>query len=247
MYLLNLILWWGVLPLQAVLLFILSRKRAFDAFPCFFAYTLFSVFAGLARFLLRGYHDIFFWVYWGTDAVYSLLGVAVMYEVFQVAFRSFRHIWWFRLIFPATVIGAAILTLVRAKSVPAGPHIRIVQVVVTGEMGVRFLQVAMFVLLVGLVALFGLHWRQQAFGICAGYGLYATVSLLSTTKFYEFGKTFALMWYGISVAAYTLSVLIWLWYFTGPLETEPPRADHPPLSAQELDRYKEIVRKVQRP
>lgn len=243
----NLILWWGVLPLQAVLLFILSRKRAFETFPCFFAYTFFSVAATSARFLSRGHHDLYFWVYWSTDAVYSLLGVAVMYEVFQAAFRSFRQIRWFRLIFPVTIIGAILLTIVRAESTPAGQHVRIVQAIVAGEMGVRFLQVAMFVLMVGLVALFGLHWRQQAFGICAGYGLYATVALLSTTKFYEIGKTFALIWSGISVAAYTLSVLIWLWYFTGPLETEPPRADHPPLSAQELDRYKEIVRKVRRP
>jgi hypothetical protein len=247
MNLLNLILWWAVLPLQAVLLFVLIRKRAFETFPCFFAYTLFSVVAGLARFLLRGHHNSYFWAYWGTDAVYALLGVAVMYEVFQAVFRSFRHIPWFRLIFPVTVIGAILLTIVRAESAPAGQHIRIVQAIVAGEMGVRFLQVAMFVFLVGLVALFGLHWRQQAFGICAGYGLYATVALLSTTKFYEIGKTFALMWYGISVAAYTFAVLIWLWYFTGPLETEPPRADRPPLSAQELHRYKEIVRRVRRP
>ena len=106
---------------------------------------------------------------------------------------------------------------------------------------------AMFALLVTMVLLFGLRWRQQAFGICAGYGLHASVALLTTTKFYEFGTKFKFLWGLVSVITYSMAVLIWLWYFSVPVKTEPPRADQPPLSAQEMGRYKEIVRRVRRP
>jgi hypothetical protein len=139
------------------------------------------------------------------------------------------------------------LTIWRAFYLPSGLQDGAIAWIVGTELGLRLLQVAMFVLLVTMVLLFGLRWRQQAFGICAGYGLHASVALLTTTKFYEFGTNFKFLWGLVSVITYSIAVMIWLWYFSVPAKTEPPRAEQPPLSAQELGRYKEIVRRVRRP
>ena len=247
MNLLNFIVWWGELPLQAILLYVLVRKQSFRTFPWFFVYTLFTVAAGISRFLTHNYHSIYFGVYWTTQAVSSLLGIAVMYEVFRNVFRNFSRLWWFPLIFPLTVLLSLALTISRSLSVPSGLHDGAIAWIVGTEMGLRLLQVAMFVLLVTMVLLFGLRWRQQAFGICAGYGLHASVALLTTTKFYEFGTKFKFLWGLVSVITYSIAVLIWLWYFSVQPRSEPPRAEQPPLSAQELGRYKEIVRRVRRP
>ena len=247
MSLLNFILWWGELPLQAVLLYVLVRKQSFRTFPWFFAYTLFAVIAGISRFLVRNHHSIYLGVYWTTEAVYPLLGIAVMYEVFRSVFRNFSRVWWFPPLFPLTAVVCLALTISRSLSVPSGLQDGAVGWIVGAELGVRLLQVAMFALLVTMVLLFGLRWRQQAFGICAGYGLFATVALFTTTKFYEFGTKFKFLWGLVSVITYSVAVLIWLWYFVVPVETEPPRAEQPPVSAQELGRYKEIVRRVRRP
>lgn len=247
MSLLNFILWWGELPLQAVLLYVLVRKQSFRTFPWFFVYTAFAVTAGISRFLVRNHHPVYLGVYWTTEAIYPLLGIAVMYEVFRSVFRNFSRLWWFPPIFPLTVLLSLALTISRSLSVPSGLQGGVIAWIVGAELGVRLLQVAMFALLVTLVLLFGLRWRQQAFGICAGYGLFATVALLTTTKFYEFGTKFKFWWGLVSAITYSIAVLIWLWYFSVPPKTEPPRAEQPPLSAQELGRYKEIVRRVRRP
>lgn len=246
MSLLNFILWWGELPLQAALLYVLVRKQSFRTFPWFFAYTLFTVTAGATRFMVRDHHSAYFWVYWTTQAASSLLGIAVMYEVFGNVFRNFSRLWWFPPIFPLTVVLSLALTISRSLSLPNGLKGAIAWIV-GAELGLRLLQVAMFALLVTLVLLFGLRWRQQAFGICAGYGLHASVALLTTTKFYEFGTKFKFLWGLVSIITYSMAVLIWLWYFSIPVRTELPRTDEPPLSAQEMGRYKEIVRRVRRP
>jgi hypothetical protein len=247
MSLLNFILWWGELPLQAILLYVLVRKKAFRTFPWFFAYTLFAVAAGTGRFLVRDHHFAYFWVYWITQAISSGLGIAVMYEVFQKIFRNFSRLWWFPPIFPLTAILCLALTIFRSVTVPSGLEGGAIAWIVGTELGLRLLQVAMFALLVTMVLLFGLRWRQQAFGICAGYGLHASVALLTTTKFYEFGTRFKYLWGVVSIITYSIAVLIWLWYFSVPLKAEDTRAEQPPLSAQELGRYKEIVRRVRRP
>ena len=247
MTLLNLILWWGELPLQAVLLYVLVRKQSFRTFPWFFAYTLFAVTAGVSRFLVRSHPSVYQGVYWTTEAIYPLMGIAVMYEVFRSVFRNFSRLWWFPPIFPVTVVLCLALTISRNHSVPSGLERGAIAWIIGAELGVRLLQVAMFALLVTLVLLFGLRWRQQAFGICAGYGLFATVALLTTTKFYEFGTRFKFLWGMVSIITYSIAVVIWLWYFSVPPKAELSRAEQPPLSAQELGRYKEIVRRVRRP
>jgi hypothetical protein len=244
---LSLILWWGELPLQAVLLYVLVRKKSFRTFPWFFTYTAFAVGAGVGRFLVKEHHSVYSEVYWATEAVYPLLGIGVMYEVFRIVFRNFSRLWWFPPIFPLAVLLSVGLTISRGLSVHSGLQTDAAAWIVAAEMGVRLLQVAMFALLVTMVLLFGLRWRQQAFGICAGYGLFATVALLTTSKFYEFGTKFKFLWGSVSIIAYSIAVLIWLWYFVVPVKAEAPRAEQPPLTAQEMDRYKEIVRRVRRP
>jgi hypothetical protein len=247
MDLLNFILWWGAIPLQAVLLYVLVRKRSFRTFPWFFVYTAFAVAAGVGRFLVRDNHSFYSRVYWITEAIYPLLGIAVMYEVFRNVFRNFNRLWWFPPIFPVVALLSLGLTISRNLAVHSGVQTGAAAWILGAELGVRLLQVAMFALLVTMVLLFGLRWRQQAFGICAGYGLFATVALLTTTEFYEIGTRFKYLWVLVSSITYSMAVLIWLWYFSIPVKAELPRAEEPPVSAQEMGRYKEIVRRVRRP
>jgi hypothetical protein len=98
-----------------------------------------------------------------------------------------------------------------------------------------------------LTQIFGLRWRQQDFGVSAGFGLYSTFALFGSTKFSEIGTTFVFWWSVLSVVSYNVAVLIWLWYFSTPIKAEIPRSEEPPLSLQDLERYRNIARKVRRP
>ena len=61
------------LVLQTVLLWVLIRRQAFRTFPWFFAYTLFSVIANVGRFAVASHFDIYFDLYWVTEAAYAIM------------------------------------------------------------------------------------------------------------------------------------------------------------------------------
>jgi len=205
--------------LLVLLLFLLLRNRAYRVCPWFFAYVAFGVAADLARFIVHNNPPAYRTTYWITEAGYCVLGILAMYEVFRAVLRA--RLWWTYLIFPAIVVAAVALSLGRAHAVP--PQFGgLVLYIVTTEIAVRFVQVFMFVGLGVIAVLFGLRWRQYALGIAAGFGLYATVALLTTTKFSDFGTRFRDVFNLISLVAYSVAVMIWIWFFRVPQEEEPP-------------------------
>lgn len=240
---LGFIFWWGTLPLQVVILYFLFRHNTLRTFPFFFCYTIFSIIAGVGRFALRNTRYPYFYFYWITAAIYALLGVAVLYEVYRAVFGNLKNAVWFKAIFPVVVLMTLALTLSYNSGLLRG-KVTTLEIILSSELAVSLLRVALFVLLVGLVALFGLRWRQYAFGISAGFGIYATSSLFASTKFYEMGSKFTLWWSAIPNIAYALSILIWLWYFSRPEGVAKPRTELPPLSVQDLQQYKQAMQKA---
>jgi hypothetical protein len=238
----GLLLWYVPLPLLLLLLYLLIRRRAYRVCPYFSTYVAFAVAAGVARFLVRNQPPAYKAVYWTTEACYCILGILAMYEVFYAVLRA--RLWWTRLIFPAIVISAVALSLARMHAVPSkfgGLYFYIV----TGEIAVRFVQVFIFVGLGGLASFFGLRWRQYPLGIATGFGLYSTVYLLTTIKFSDFGTTFKFWWDMSSVVAYSVAVLIWIWFFRAPQKEEPPL--DPEVVARYLtmlEQYKNWMRRM---
>jgi hypothetical protein len=236
------LVWYIPLGLLALLLFLLLRNRAYKVCPCFFAYVAFGVAAGVARFVVDGRPQAYKATYWGTEAGYCILGIFAMYEVFRAVLRA--RLWWTYLIFPAIVVVALALSVAHARAVP--PQVsRPLLYIVNGEIAVRFVQVLMFVGLGVLASFFGLRWRQYPLGIAAGFGLYSTAELLSTIKFSDFGTTFKFWWDVIPLVAYSLAVLIWIWFFRVPQEEEPPL--DPRLAAHYtavLEQYLDWIRRM---
>ena len=231
------------LVLLIVLLAVLLQRRSFQGFPWFFAYVLFGVLAGVARFIVRNNAPVYFQVYWGTEIGYSILGVAVLYEVFRAVFGNLLHRWWMRALFPGVVVLTAAVIVIRVHNSPIQYNNWVGTWIVNGELGVRFLQVAMFVILACLVPLIGLRWRQHPFGITAGFGLYATVALIATRRISVFGTKSAFLLGVTSLVAYSMAVLIWIWFFCAGEKPEPPHPEEPPLSLEQLERYREFIQR----
>src|ERR1041384_7333124 len=230
------VLWWATLPMLVVLLGLMFWRHSVRSFPWFFTYVLYAVLAAIARFILR-HNEIYPYVYWYSDVGYAVIGIAVMYEVFRIVSQKLIARFWANTIFSVIVIGTLILTYLRTRAVDT--HLNPTMTWFVGiEMGARIIEVAMFLLLLIFVAVLGLRWRAHQFGISAGFGIYAAVSLLASTKYYEIGSKLVLAWALMSVVSYTVIVLIWLWYFSTPIAVEAPSSDEPPLSLQDLERYK---------
>ncbi|MGA9391586.1 MAG: hypothetical protein WBV69_14190 [Candidatus Sulfotelmatobacter sp.] len=239
----NLILRYIPLGLLAVLFGVLLRRRAYNAFPWFFAYAAFGVIAGVARFVAHGHPTPYYMTYWITEAGYDLLGILVMYEVLRAVLGNLTRAWWARLIFPAILLAGVSLGWARADVVPSRLS-GIETYIVIGEMAVRFVQVFVFAGMVTLVPVLGLRWRQYPFGIATGFGLYATVMLLTTTKFSDFGTRFKLLWGWTSIVAYSLAVLIWIWFFSVPQKIETSNTERSVPSPGALEQYKDALRRM---
>jgi hypothetical protein len=231
------------LLLLAVLLLTLLRRRSYKAVPYFFAYVAFAVAADLARFVAHGHRHSYYLTYWITEAGYDLLGILVMYEVLRTALGNLTRARWARLIFPAVLVAGIGMSITRASVVPSRLS-GIEFYIAVGEIAVRFVQVFVFAGLVTLVPLLGLKWRQYPFGVATGFGLYATVMLLTTTKFSDFGTRFKLLWGWSSLVAYSVSVLIWIWFFSVPQKTQVPSSELSAPSPGDLKQYKDALRRM---
>jgi hypothetical protein len=214
----NLLLWYIPWGLLALLLLFMLQNRAYKICPWFFSYVAFGVAASVARLVVDSQPHAYYATYWITEAGYCLLGILAMYEVFRVIVRYVGSRWWIHLIFPGVVIAGTWLSLARAHAVP--PRVNgLLYYIVIGEIAVRFVQV--LAVLLTVVPLFGFRRHLYALGVAAGFGFYSAVELLNTIKFADLGTAFKYWWGVTSVGAYSIGVLIWIWFFRVPQEDVP--------------------------
>jgi hypothetical protein len=227
-----------------VLLGVLLRRGAYKILPFFFTYVLFAVAADIARFMVRDNPHPYYITYYATEASYDVLGVLVMYEVLRAVLGNLIHGRWGRCIFPAILLASILLSVARSHAAPTQFTRRVAFYILVGEIAVRFAQVFIFAGLVTLVPLLGLRWRQYPFGVATGFGLYATVSLLTTTAFSDFGTRFTFLWGVTSLVAYSLTVIIWIWFFSAPQKSGIPTPEVSALSPGDLKKYKDALRRM---
>jgi hypothetical protein len=243
----NLFLRYIPLGLLVWLLWVLIRRRIYISYPYFFAYTAFGVAAGVARFVAHSGQGApyYYLTYWTTEAGYDIFGILVMYEAFRSALGTLIRVrrMHFAFIFTGVLIFGICMALARTRTNP--PHVdTIPSYILTAEIAVRFVQVVIFAGLVSLILVLGLRWRQYAFGIATGFGLYATVMLLTTTKFSDFGTGFKLLWAWTSLVAYSVAVLIWIWFFSAPQKIERSGSTLSAPSPNDLKQYKNALRRM---
>jgi hypothetical protein len=211
---------------QAFLLWLLIRRRAQRVVPFFFAYAVFGIAADAARFVTLGHAHAYFWTYWLTDAVYIVLGTLSLFEVFRKVLGHVTRAWWRHLIFPGIIAASVYLAMARMQAVP--PQFEGAKLwIMSGEIAVRFAQVITFAALGTLVLLLGASWSMQERGITAGFGMYATVMLLMTTKYWDAGPGFRDVWNWCSIIFYCVALIIWIWAFRRPKSSNALVAEIP--------------------
>jgi len=223
---------------------LLVRRRVYTSYPFFFAYAAFAVCADSARFVAHGHREAYYATYYITEAVYDMLGILVMYEVLRRVLGGLARAWWARFVFPSVLLAGVLLSFSRAQAAPTAFTRRLAFYILVGEIAVRLVQVFVFAGLVTLVPLLGLKWRQYPFGVAAGFGLYSTVALLITTKLSDFGTRFMFLWNVSSLVAYSVAVLIWIWFFSVPQKVEPTSSQLSVPSPGDLNRYKDVLRRM---
>ncbi len=198
------------LALQACLAYFIFVRGLHRQTRWFFIYTIYALVAEPLRFSVRHHEETYFYVYWATEALYTVLAFFAISEVFRGIFKSFYKIKGFWLLLPAVTILTLLTVGLRWHRLLMAVTYPILGVIISSEIAVSFLQVGIFVLFFFLVSFFHLGWRQHAFGIALGFGIVAAESLVVFLLRSEFGTKFNPLVRIAGPITYVVAVVIWL-------------------------------------
>jgi hypothetical protein len=106
----------------------------------------------------------------------------------------------------------------------------------------RFQQLGLLLTLAILTLFFGFYWGDLAFGVAAGFGLYASMELFNTYIRGHFGPVMNHLFNVADVWSYQAASCIWLFYL---LRNRPPTKP-PSLPKVELSQYEDPLKDLQR-
>lgn len=226
------------LPLSIILGIKLIKLKAHKIVPWFSIYILFEIVEGFARFFVRHHYNVYFFVYWYTDIALMLIELGVLIEIYRYVFRDLARMWWLPIVVAITLI----LLGIRILNSPP-PVAPIVARMLIAEMGLRLLQGVILMVLAFSTPFFHLRWKRYPLGIITGFGFYAVVSLIATSKFSVFvTKPEIFRW--IDIVAYIITLLIWIWFFRKPQEPDPRVLDASIYDGlAEMQKYRRILKR----
>ena len=241
----NLIILAVSLGLEICLVILLFQRDVRHHFPIFFFYILISVPVTAARLLTITHYHIYFFVYWWTNAVLLLFGLAALHEVFHWVYEGFYRLRWFRLIYYGAI---AVVLLVTGRNAMVNPPVQAhptIGLILEIGIAINLLQVAIVALFGALAKPLGIEFRRYPFGIASGFGASAMGPLIGYLLRSVFGTNLDAFARNASAVAYILALVIWLMAFS---RQEPEeKAWTPPMPPEEMLRIVREYLKVLRP
>jgi hypothetical protein len=228
------------------LLCLLIRRRLLSEFPFFFLYVSASIAFITVKISVSGSYRTFFIVSWTAEAIYVLLALLALYEVFRKVFAAFYEKRWFWLFFPVVVIAISALAIFYRLGSPPAQANQVMSFIISMGMAVNLVQALLFVLFFVLVWFNGIGWREYPFGIVMGFAVIAIGSFIGNWARSEFGTRSMLLFNYAPAVAYILAVIVWLNTFLRPPEPEPQWRLQitPEQLLEEIRQYSKILGKL---
>ena len=219
--------WIGGIALQALLAVVLITRRTWVRFPIFATYAFFNLLEAAITYAVSGNGMVYFYTYWICEAISTVLGLAVVYEMFKSLFSPHPAL---RKLASGVFRGAMILLLVLGlivvykQSPTEGTSIG--AAVMTAAEAARIVEVGLFMFLFLFSSAFGLRWREHVFGVALGLGTFAAIDLLNVTLRSQFGSGIADVLNLVRMGTFNLSLVLWAFYLLTP-ESVPKQAEVP--------------------
>ncbi len=209
------VFWFSASAIQLGVLVVMFRRGLHREYPYFFNYTILRVLSDLILFIVhKQSYTLYYFSYWLSAALSALLAFAVLYEIFQQAFRPYEALRDLGVIlfrWSALVI-LLVAGMWAATSGHPAQERTITDAILLAERSVRLMQCGLVFFLLLFSEYLGISRRNLLFGIALGFGLFASVNMLVASGLSHAGVVHvsALRW--INSGAYSLSALIWLSY-----------------------------------
>ena len=211
-------IWFIGSGLEAVLVGVLLLRKTWNKFPFFTSYACFNLFAsGLMYAVARTRIGIlYFSVYWVCEAIAMLLGLAVVYEIFNSLFSCHEALRKMaRTVFRVALILLLLLAVIVLAFQPS-METSIGRIVRVAAEATRIIEVGLLMFLFLFSTAFGLHWRTHVFGIALGLGIFTAVDLVTVTMRSYLGTGAVDILNLARGSAFCLSVLMWSLYLWAP-------------------------------
>lgn len=211
------ILWLAGLGFQFVLVFVLLAKKFWSKFPVFLAYSVFCFASATALYGVRNLRTVYFFTFWVCEGVSLLLGFGVIYEVLRRLLHPYKALHRMAAVtFQSTVVLLIASSCLVAYLQPLGERNGLVAAILVAEEATRIVEVGLLMFLFIFSTAFGLHWRQQVFGITIGLGLFVTIELINATVRAHLGVAATSVFSTIRMLSFDLSLLVWIGYVLAP-------------------------------
>jgi hypothetical protein len=209
-------LWIGGIALQVLLAATLLAKRAWQKYPFFTAYVFFDLFETAATLSVYRIRGVYFYAFWVCEAICIVLGLAVVREIFTNIFSPHAALRKLATLIFRVAVVALILLACGAIYEQSGNARSLANGVLLASEATRIVELGLIMFLFLSASAFGLHWRQNEFGIALGLGTCAAVELVNVTLMphlsHDVGQIFSL----VRSLSYNGSLFIWLGYLLAP-------------------------------
>ena len=215
------VLWLAPRALQIVIAAVMIRRNLVREFPVFFTYTVFQIVSEGTLFVFdhsAAVSDYQYWyAYWVGLTVSSGLRFGIIWEVCSSVFRNYpglKHLN--RFVFRWAVVLLLFLAIAVAVHAPEDGTFHLLSRTRVLDLSVNLMQCGLWLLLVGLSAYFQLSWRDFAYGIASGLGVFATIALAAGAVRLWTGFVAGHVYDFVVMGAYNCSAIVWLFYVLTP-------------------------------
>jgi hypothetical protein len=211
--LIDYVLWLAAPTMQLGVLVAMYRRGLQRDYPYFFYYTILSVVNEPILFVVqRNSYTLYYYGYYVSIALTTLISFAVLNEIFQNAFRPYEALRDLSVILFRW--SALVILLVAGMwAVTSSPQEgAITNALLLAQRSVRLMQCGLVFFLLLFSEYLGISRRNLLFGVALGFGLFASVNMLIVSGLSHAGVVHVSVLRWVNSAAYNLSALIWLGY-----------------------------------
>ncbi len=214
-------LWIAPHALQWIIAIVMIRRGLFREFPVFLAYTISQIVGRGTLFVLDHSPAVSAYQYWYAHWIVSIITIGlrfgILWEIFSNIFRSYPGLQRLnRVLFRWAIVVLLLLATTLAARAPEDGTYHIFSWVHILDLSVDVMQSGLWLLLVGFCSYFHLTWRNSAYGIVFGLGIFSTVDLATEGARVWTGFVAGYAFDFVSMAAYHCCVLVWLVYLLAP-------------------------------
>jgi hypothetical protein len=228
----------GSIVLQVLLAAVVLTKRTWRSYPVFSAYAFFTLFGAAVLSLLNHGGRAYFYTFWACEAIGIVLGLGVVREVFTKLFSPHPALRKLATVIFRVAVVALIVLACAVYYAESGNARGFARGVMLAEEAARIVELGVIMFLFLSSSAFGLHWRQNEFGIALGLGTCAAVELFNVTLMTHVSKEAGQIFSLVRSLSYNLSLFIWLGYLLVP-ERATSSAEMP--KQDQLEQWNEAV------